>query len=237
MRNQVKTSVRRGHERGHANHGWLSSYHTFSFGGYHDPAYMGFRSLRVINDDAVAPGRGFGEHPHRDMEIISIVTKGALEHQDSMGNGSVIRAGQAQRISAGTGITHSEFNHSDEESVHFYQIWIVPDQRGHAPSYQEVDLDSLAFENGWRLVASPDGDQQSLRIHQDARLYDGVFGLEDSIDFRIEEGRGAWLHIVSGAIEADDQILKAGDAISFEGGGDHRARALEDSRVLLFDLW
>ncbi len=236
MQNQVKTNVRRGHERGHADHGWLNSYHTFSFAGYYDPAHMGYRSLRVINDDTVAPGRGFGAHPHQDMEIISIVTKGALEHQDSMGNGSVIRAGQAQRISAGTGITHSEFNHSDKEPVHFYQIWIVPDKAGYEPSYQEVDLDALPADQGWRLVASPDGAHQSLRIHQDARLYDGRFAADDPINVPIENGRGLWMHVVSGSIEMAGQVLKDGDAIALEGAGNHRAQALEPSRVLRFDL-
>src|SRR5713101_4242056 len=166
--------IRKANERGHANHGWLDTYHTFSFADYHDPEYMGFRSLRVINEDRVAPGQGFGTHPHRDMEIITYILEGSLEHKDSMGNGSVIRPGDVQRMSAGTGVTHSEYNPSKTETLHLLQIWILPDRRGHTPGYEQKEIGGAEKRGQLRLIASPDGRDGSVSIHQDARLYAGI---------------------------------------------------------------
>src|SRR2546421_11053824 len=170
-RSSIMITIRPGNQRGHFDHGWLDTYHTFSFADYHDPAHMGFRALRVINEDRVDPGQGFGTHGHRDMEIVTYVLDGALEHRDSMGNGSILRAGELQRMTAGTGVRHSEFNPSDKESVHLYQIWLLPQRKGLEPSYEELALGEEQKRGRFRLVASPDGAEGGLTIHQDARLY------------------------------------------------------------------
>src|ERR1700679_3970027 len=188
-------TIRKSNERGHAQHGWLDSCHTFSFANYHDPKWMGFRSLRVINDDLVMPGAGFGAHPHRDMEIVTYVLEGALEHKDSMGNGSIIRAGALQRMTAGTGIRHSEFNPSDRDGVHLYQIWLLPERKGLEPSYEELALEEEEKRARFRLVASPNGADGSLTIHQDARLYLATLLPGQKVAHQIERGRAAWLQV------------------------------------------
>jgi redox-sensitive bicupin YhaK (pirin superfamily) len=228
--------VRRATERGHAEHGWLDSYHSFSFADYHDPKHMGFRALRVINEDFIAPGKGFGRHPHRDMEIISYVVEGALEHQDSMGNGSVMRPGDVQRMSAGTGVTHSEFNGSKSEPVHLLQIWLVPAERGIEPSYEQKHFSEQEKRGKLRMVASPEGDDGSVTIHTDARLYAGTFASGDRAQHEFGPGRHAWVQVVRGRVNVNGQELRAGDgaalsevsAVGFEG--------VDDAEVLLFDL-
>jgi len=234
-------TLRRASERGHADHGWLNSFHTFSFADYHDPAHMGFRSLRVINEDRVQPGRGFGTHPHRDMEIISYVLEGGLSHKDSMGTGSVICPGDVQRMSAGTGVTHSEFNASSEELVHFLQIWLLPARSGIAPGYEQKSFTRADKEGRLRLVASPDGRDGSVTIHTDAVLYAGVFGAGQQAEQAIPRGRHAWVHVARGKARINGQELSAGDAASLsdetavrvEGAGD---TAADEAEVLVFDL-
>ncbi|MBK7073490.1 MAG: pirin family protein [Myxococcales bacterium] len=227
-------TLRRAADRGHADHGWLNSFHTFSFADYHDPAHMGFRALRVINDDTVAPARGFGTHGHRDMEIISYVLAGELAHKDSMGNGSVIRPGDVQRMSAGTGVMHSEQNPSRTTPVHFLQIWIVPDRRGHQPSYQQIHVPLDERRGQLRLVASPDGADGSVTIHQDARLYATVLTGGGAVTHTLAPGRHAWLHVARGAAQVGDLALGAGDAISTSDPG--ALTIAGDAEVLLFDL-
>jgi quercetin 2,3-dioxygenase len=228
--------TRLGRDRGHARHGWLDSFHSFSFAGYHDPAHMGFGPLRVINEDRVEPGMGFGAHSHRDMEIISYVLEGGLAHRDSIGNGSTLRPGQVQRMSAGTGVTHSEYNASDRERVHFLQIWIEPDRRGVAPSYEEKTFDALAKRGKLRLIASPDGADGSVTIHQDARLYAGLFDAGESARFDVAPGRRAYVHLVRGALEVNGEKLEAGDALKVSDEGHVRLANGRDAEVLLFDL-
>jgi quercetin 2,3-dioxygenase len=229
-------TLRRAEERGHANHGWLDSHHTFSFAGYHDPAHMGFRALRVINDDRVAPGRGFGTHPHRDMEIISYVLDGALEHRDSMGTGSVIVPGDVQRMSAGRGVTHSEFNGSREAPVHFLQIWLQPAARGITPSYEQKTFATDVKRGRLRLVASPDGAEGSVTIHTDARLYATVLHRGESARLALASGRHAWVHVARGTVTVNGHPLRAGDAAALS---DEREVTLEgdgEGEALLFDL-
>ena len=228
--------IRRANERGHADHGWLKSFHTFSFADYHDPAHMGFRTLRVVNEDRVAPGKGFGTHAHRDMEIISYVLSGALEHEDSLGTGSVIRPGDVQRMSAGTGVRHSEFNASKEELVHFLQIWIVPDRAGHAPGYEQKTFSAEEKRGRLRLVASPDGAEGSVSLHQDARVYAGIFGSGATTKHGIEKGRGAWVHVARGAIDLEGTRLVAGDAAAIDEPRVIEIVGREDAEVLVFDL-
>jgi quercetin 2,3-dioxygenase len=228
--------IRPANERGYADHGWLRSFHTFSFADYYAPAHMGFRSLRVINEDRVEGGKGFGTHPHRDMEIISYVLSGALEHRDSMGTGSVIRPGDVQRMSAGTGVTHSEFNASRTELVHFLQIWIMPDQRGHAPGYEQKHFSEAERQNCLRLVASKDGREGSLTIHQDASLYASLLAPEQRVTHELGSGRYAWLHVARGKVEIEGRPLSAGDAAAFEQSGPISVLSLEPSELLLFDL-
>lgn len=228
-------NLRRAEHRGSFNFGWLDTRHTFSFGEYHDPAHMGFRALRVINEDRVSPGRGFGAHGHRDMEIISYVISGALGHKDSLGNGSVIRRGDVQRMSAGTGVRHSEQNASATEPVHFLQIWIVPDRRDHAPGYEQKAFTEAERRGRWRLLASPDGADGSVVLHQDARLYGAL--LEDGETLTHATGaRYAWLHVVQGAAEVDGVALGHGDAASFGPGETVTVKAGGDAELLLFDL-
>jgi redox-sensitive bicupin YhaK (pirin superfamily) len=228
--------VRKASERGHFDHGWLDTYHSFSFARYYDPRHMGFRALRVINEDRVAPGRGFGTHPHRDMEIVTYVLDGALAHKDSLGTGSTIRPGELQRMSAGTGITHSEFNTSDSQPVHLYQIWLEPEREGLEPSYEQRAFPEGERHNRLRLVASPDGHDGSLTIRQDARLYLATLDGGRGVSHDLEPGRHAWLQVLRGDVGINGLALAAGDgaAISVEPGLTIRADG--PSEVLLFDL-
>jgi len=228
--------VRRADDRGHAQHGWLDSYHTFSFADYYDPAHMGFRALRVINEDRVSPGDGFGRHSHRDMEIISYVLEGALEHKDSMGTGAVIRPGDVQRMSAGTGVTHSEFNASKREPVHFLQIWLIPDKNGIAPSYEQKTFSTEDKTGRLRLVASPDASDGSVKIHTNARLYAGVFDAGRTGELALAPGRHAWVHVVRGTAKVNGETVSAGDAVALSGELLVRIEGLDASELLVFDL-
>ena len=212
--------IRRADERGFADHGWLRSFHTFSFADYYAPAHMGFRALRVINEDRVEGGKGFGTHPHRDMEIVSYVLSGRLEHKDSMGTGSVIRPGDVQRMSAGTGVTHSEFNGSATEPAHFLQIWLLPDSRGHAPSYEQKHFTEDDRQGRLRLVVSKDGREGSLTLHQDASIFASLLGSGDRVAHQLPPSRYAWLHVARGKVEVGAHELAAGDAAAFEQGGE-----------------
>jgi redox-sensitive bicupin YhaK (pirin superfamily) len=232
----MTTEIRRSQERGHAQHGWLDSFHSFSFAGYHDPAHMGFGPLRVINEDRVQPGMGFGTHGHRDMEIISYVLSGGLAHKDSMGNGSVIRPGDVQRMSAGTGVHHSEYNASEEEPVHFLQIWIEPARRGIAPGYEEKRFDAESKRGRLRLIASPDGAEGSVTIHQDARLYAALLDGSDQVGFQQHAGRRTYVHIVRGKATVNGQALSGGDAMKLEGAQRVQVSGARDAEILLFDL-
>ena len=229
-------TIRRSEERGHAQHGWLDSFHSFSFADYHDPEHMGFGSLRVINEDRVQPGRGFGTHSHRDMEIISYVLDGGLAHKDSMGNGSVIRPGDVQRMSAGTGVAHSEFNASDRDPVHFLQIWIEPNVRGVAPSYEEKRFDEASKRGRLRLIASPDGRDGSVTIHQDAFLYAALVDGGEEVAFDQRAGRRTYVHVVKGEVEVNGQPLASGDALAIAGEAQVRIVRGTRAEVLLFDL-
>ncbi len=228
--------IRKADERGHFNHGWLDTFHSFSFGEYFDPAHMGFRSLRVINDDRVQPGQGFGMHGHRDMEIVTYVLEGTLEHRDSMGNSSLIRAGELQRMTAGTGVRHSEYNPSDKEWVHLYQIWLLPQRQGLPPSYEQRTVAEGQTRGRFRLVASPDGADGSLTIHQDARLYLASLPAGQEIPHTLERGRAAWLQILRGSAALLNHTLSAGDGVAVEKEDAVAVRAAVPSEVLLFDL-
>jgi hypothetical protein len=228
--------VRRADDRGFADHGWLRSFHTFSFADYYDPAHMGFRALRVINEDRVAPGKGFGTHGHRDMEIVSYVLSGAIEHKDSMGNGSVIRPGDVQRMSAGTGVRHSEFNGSASEAVHFLQIWIMPDAQGIDPGYEQKTFGAPDKQGVLRLVASPNGENGSVTIHASARLYAGLFDGEQSASYALPPGHGAYVHVAKGSVQVNGQSLGPGDAVAIEDERDVRIDQGKGAEVLLFDL-
>jgi redox-sensitive bicupin YhaK (pirin superfamily) len=228
--------VRKAAERGHFDHGWLDTYHTFSFGDYSDPAHMGFRSLRVINDDRMQPGQGFGMHGHRDMEIVTYVLDGALEHKDSLGNGSTIRAGELQRMTAGTGVRHSEFNPSDKEVVHLYQIWLLPERKGLKPSYEELALGEDQKRGQFRLVASPDGADGSMTIHQDARLYLASLLPGEGVAHEIVRGRAAWLQVLRGSVNVLGNDLAAGDGVAVTDESAISVQAAVPSEVLLFDL-
>lgn len=231
-------------DRGYADHGWLKSFHSFSFADYYDPARMGFGALRVINEDKVAPGRGFGTHGHRDMEIISYVLAGELAHKDSMGNGEagganagVIRPGDVQRMSAGTGVLHSEFNHSQGETTHFLQIWIQPDARGIAPSYEQKHFDAASKRGQLRLVAANDGEAQgAVTIHADARLYAGLFDGSEAGELELAPGRLAYVHLVRGALSVNGQDLATGDALQVRQTSRLAFSAGKDAEVLVFDL-
>lgn len=228
-------NVRRSHERGHANYGWLDTRHTFSFGDYYDPGHMGFRSLRVINDDRVVGGQGFGTHPHRDMEIISYVVDGALEHRDSMGNGSVIRPGEVQRMRAGTGVTHSEYNHSATDPVRFLQIWVLPEERGLTPGYEQK-LFGDERRGRLRLVASRDGSEGSVQIQQDLAMFASVLKNGERVKHDLAEGRHAWLQIVRGSVRVDSLELGEGDGASFSEVPAIVMESLGDSELILFDI-
>jgi redox-sensitive bicupin YhaK (pirin superfamily) len=228
--------IRKAGERGHFDHGWLDTYHTFSFADYFDSAHMGFRSLRVINDDRVAPGQGFGMHGHRDMEIVTYVLDGVLEHKDSMGNGSIIRAGELQRMTAGTGVRHSEFNPSDTQWVHLYQIWLLPQQKGLKPSYDQLAVAEEDKRGRFRLVASPDGVDGSLTIHQDARLYLASLSPGEGVAHEIGRGRAAWLQVLRGSVNALGHNLTLGDGVAVTDENTISIQATVPSEVLLFDL-
>jgi redox-sensitive bicupin YhaK (pirin superfamily) len=229
-------TVRKAGERGHANHGWLDTWHTFSFADYHDPREMGFGALRVINDDKVEPGQGFGMHGHRDMEIITYVLEGALEHKDSMGNGSVIRPGDVQRMSAGTGVRHSEFNPSREERVHLLQIWIEPKFTGVRPSYEEKQFGTAEKKGQLRLIASPDGREGSVTIHQDACVYASVLDGEDAVAHRLAPGRRAYVHVARGAVKVNGLELNGGDGAKITGESKIEFSGAKQAELLLFDL-
>ena len=222
--------------RGLANFGWLHSQHSFSFGSYYDPQHMGFSDLLVINEDRVRPGRGFDTHGHRDMEIFSYVLDGALEHKDSMGTGSVIRPGDVQTMSAGTGVRHSEFNASREDEVHFLQIWIVPDRKGVAPRYQQQRFAPEEKRGRLRLIISPDGADGSLSVHQDARVFAGLFDGDEAQHFALPAKRFAYVHVARGALEVNGQRLAAGDAVKLRNVREVSFAKGEQAEVLLFDL-
>jgi hypothetical protein len=229
-------TIRRSHERGHADHGWLDSHHTFSFADYHDPRHMGFRALRVINEDRVAPGKGFGTHPHRDMEIVSYVLAGELAHKDSMGNGSVIRPGDVQRMTAGTGVTHSEFNHDPAAPVHFLQIWLLPEARGLAPGYEQKHFAPAEREGRLRLIASRDGRDGSVVVHQDVALLAGLLAPGQRAEHRFADGRHGWLQVARGAVQVGDETLRAGDGAAISRAAAVTIVGVEAAEVLLFDL-
>lgn len=229
-------TIRKSLERGHAEHGWLDSWHTFSFADYYDPAHMGFRALRVINEDRVRPSMGFDAHQHRDMEIISYVVEGALEHKDSLGNHGVIRSGEVQRMSAGTGVIHSEFNPSATEPVHFFQIWILPDTKGIAPGYEQKFFREADKRGCLRLIASPDGRDGSLTIHQDTLLFDGLIEPGKSVTYGLSAGRSAWIQVVRGKVTINGHALNEGDGASTSDEYELSLSAATESEVLLFDL-
>jgi len=228
-------TIRKAEDRGHFNHGWLDTFHTFSFADYHDPHHMGFRTLRVINDDRVEPGVGFGTHPHRDMEIITYVLEGELAHKDSMGNGSIIRPGEVQRMSAGTGVRHSEMNPSPAQWLHLLQIWILPDKAGITPSYEQKFFEPAERQGRLRLVASPDGAEGSVSIHQDVRLYASLLDDQQEVTHTFADGRYGWLHIAKGDAVVNGIELKAGDGLAISG---EKSLTIKGDRaeVLLFDL-
>ena len=229
-------TVRKSQERGHADHGWLNSFHSFSFAGYYDPNHMGFGNLRVINEDRIAPGRGFGTHGHRDMEIISYVLSGELAHKDSMGNIKGIPPGDVQRMSAGTGVQHSEFNHAEGQTTHFLQIWIEPNVGGIPPSYEQKTFPDGQKRGALRLVASPDGRDGSVTIHADACLYAGLIDAQETVDKALDPARKTYVHLLRGTLQVNGQALSAGDAALMEGESSLSLTEGRDSEVLVFDL-
>lgn len=233
----MSLTLRPSQARGHANHGWLDSYHSFSFAGYHDPDHMQFGPLRVINEDRIQPGMGFGTHGHRDMEIISYVLEGELEHKDDIGNGSIIRPGDIQIMSAGTGIRHSEFNPSQVNPAHFLQIWLMPDREGHAPRYDQKHFTKAEKTNQLRLIASPDGRDGSGAIHQDALIYATILTQNQSLSHDIPQGRAIWLQLIRGHLQVNGADLHAGDAIAVENEALLSLHSLDDkTECLIFDL-
>ena len=228
--------VRKSSERGFADHGWLRSWHSFSFAGYHDPGHMGFGPLRVLNDDTVAPGKGFGTHGHADMDIVTYVLSGALEHQDSLGTGSVIRRGDVQRMSAGTGVHHSEFNHSAHEPVHFLQVWIIPATRGAAPGYEEQHFDDARKRGRLCLVASGDGREGSVRLLEDAQVYATLLEAGERVEHEFRPGRLGYVHVATGRATVRGQALEAGDALLLQEEPGVLAIEGGSAEVLLFDL-
>ena len=229
-------TIRKRDERGHADHGWLDTYHTFSFADYYDPDQMGFRTLRVINEDRVAPGTGFGTHGHKDMEIVTYVLEGALEHKDSMGNGEVLRPGEFQRMSAGTGIRHSEFNPSATEPVHLYQIWLLPRTNGIKPSYEQKFFPEVEKQGKFRLVASPNGAEGSLSIHQDAKVYLSTLDAGQEVKHDLEAGRHAWLQVLRGRVTVNGQTAEAGDGVAVSDEVRLHVAGAAPAEVMLFDL-
>ena len=228
--------IRKSNDRGHANHGWLDSHHSFSFGSYHDPAHMGFGPLRVINEDRVDAGAGFGTHGHSDMEIISYVLDGELAHKDNIGNGSVIRPGDVQRMSAGTGVMHSEFNHAKDRATHFLQIWIEPDVQGIAPGYEEKHFDDAEKRGLLRLIASPDGRDGSVVVHQNARVYAGLFDGAESASLSLDPERLAYVHVATGEVVVNGMRLEAGDAVRVTAETQLSLGDAKQAHVLVFDL-
>ena len=229
-------TLRKSEDRGHANHGWLDSYHSFSFAGYYDPRFMGYGPLRVINEDRIAPGSGFGTHGHRDMEIISYVLQGNLAHKDDMGNVKGIPPGDVQRMSAGTGVMHSEFNHAKDQVTHFLQIWIEPNVRGIPPSYEQKSFAEAEKRGRLRLIASSDAAQGSVKIHADARLHAGLFDGDESASLALASGRKAYVHLVRGELSVNGERLRAGDAARLEGEPHVQLAQGRDAEVLVFDL-
>jgi redox-sensitive bicupin YhaK (pirin superfamily) len=229
-------AIRPANERGHANFGWLDSRHTFSFGQYFDPAFMGFGPLRVINEDRVKPGQGFGTHGHSDMEIISYVLDGALEHKDSLGTGSIIRPGDVQRMTAGTGVRHSEFNASATDPVHFLQIWILPEKDGLEPSYEQRAFSEDEKDGQLRLVGSRDGRDGSVTIHQDVDLYASLLGAGDAVSYELADGRYGWVQVARGSVRLDDRELTAGDGVALTGARRLKLEGIDDAEILLFDM-
>jgi redox-sensitive bicupin YhaK (pirin superfamily) len=229
-------TIRKAEDRGHANHGWLNTYHTFSFANYYEPKHMGFRALRVINEDRVSPGNGFGTHGHRDMEIITYVLEGALEHKDSIGTGSVIQPGEVQRMSAGTGILHSEFNHSKTESVHFLQIWLLPGKEGLPPSYEQRNFSPAKTPGKLHLVAARDGRDAAVTVHQDVDLYAAVLEPGDRVSHSLQPQRHAWVQVARGAITLNGLSLDKGDGAAISEETDVVIEATTDAEILLFDL-
>jgi len=229
-------TLRPGSDRGHANHGWLDSYHTFSFANYYDPEHMGFRALRVINEDRVHPGRGFGAHGHRDMEIITYVLEGALEHKDSLGNGAIITPGEVQRMSAGTGIVHSEFNPSETDSVHLLQIWILPNQQGLEPSYEQRMFPLAERQSQLRLIASSDARDGAVKIHQDVDLYSSVLKAGDRLSYQLQPNRYGWLQVARGAVNLNGHALQAGDGVAVNEAELLKVSTDSGAEILLFDL-
>ena len=229
-------TLRKSDERGHANLGWLDSRHSFSFGHYHDPKHMGFGPLRVINDDRVAPGGGFATHPHSDMEIISYVLEGGLAHKDSLGTGSVIRPGDVQRMSAGTGIRHSEFNASKTEPVHFLQIWIIPERNGLAPGYEQKTFADAEKRGKLRLVGSRDGRDGSVTIHRDVDLYASLLSAGETVTHQLPAGRGAWVQVARGSLILNGERLAEGDGVAVSTPGALRLEGVDDAEALLFDM-
>ncbi|MEJ2059421.1 MAG: pirin family protein [Gammaproteobacteria bacterium] len=228
--------LRKAAERGHAVHGWLDSWHSFSFADYYDPRHMGVSTLRVINEDRIKPGAGFPTHPHQDMEIVTYVLEGALEHRDSTGNHAVIRPGEVQRMTAGTGITHSEFNHSAEEQVHLLQIWILPNQRGLTPGYEQRPFAAAERRGRLRLLASPDGTDGSVTIHQDTRLYGTLLADGEQTEHRLDPDRIAYLHVAQGSARVNNQELNAGDAVTVKDESHIELQGTAQAELLLFDM-
>lgn len=229
-------TIRKAEDRGHANHGWLNTYHTFSFANYYDTKHMGFRALRVINEDRVSPGNGFGTHGHKNMEIITYVLEGALEHKDSIGTGSVIQPGEVQRMSAGTGILHSEFNHSKSESVHFLQIWLLPEKEGLPPSYEQRNFSPAKTPGKLHLVAARDGRDAAVTVHQDVDLYAAVLEPGDRVSHSLQPQRHAWVQVARGAITLNGLSLDKGDGAAISEETDVVIEATTDAEILLFDL-
>ena len=228
--------VRKAEERGLADFGWLKSRHSFSFGEYYDPNHMGFRSLRVINDDRVAAGKGFGTHPHDNMEIISYVVAGAIEHKDSMGTGSVVRPGEVQRMSAGTGVTHSEFNPSHTEGVHFLQVWILPEKQGLEPSYEQKRFEKAEKQGALRLIGSRDGRDGSTTIHQDVNMYAGLFHAGESFSLPLQADRHIWVQVVGGSVRVNGIELNTGDAVAITETDELNVEGVHSAEILVFDL-
>jgi quercetin 2,3-dioxygenase len=233
---KVMYQIRRSNERGYADHGWLKSHHTFSFAGYYDPNHMAFSNLRVINEDYIAGGRGFGAHPHRDMEIITYVVKGSLQHEDSMGTKAIIRPGEVQRMTAGTGVVHSEFNAQKDEEVHLFQIWIMPKEEGVKPGYGQKSFERELNSKKLVHVVSRDGRDGSIGINQDADMYISRLKASDSLDFKVQAGRGLWIQVVKGQIKVGGDVLYTGDALSTQEAQLLNFEAAEDAELIIFDL-
>ncbi len=232
----MNITIRKSNERGIANHGWLKSHHTFSFADYYDPKHMSFRSLRVINEDYIAGGQGFGSHPHNNMEIVTIVLQGSLAHKDSMGNESVILPGEVQRMTAGTGVVHSEFNNSPTEQVHLFQVWILPSQKGLPPGYEQKSFSASEKTNRLKLIASSNGQDGSVTVHQDVKIYESILHQGHELKYSLANGRGVWIQVSKGKLNVNNQLLNTGDAAAIENLADLTLQAKEDCGFFLFDL-